>query len=592
MGINYIDGLRLHRSITAGLKKVVSRQDYLNKINVFPVPDGDTGTNMAYTLTTIENKIRNKAYVDVNKMSLAIADSALDGARGNSGAILAQFFVGFADGINNKTKLFATDLADAAIHAKKYSYDALVKPREGTILSVIKDWSNALYRFSKKSADIKTVLSKGFEVAQKSLINTPNQLDVLAKAGVLDAGAQGFVDMLEGIQDYIESGLVRKSELNIISKNSENIILNENFKYCTECIITGNNIPHRSIQERLMDVGDSIVLAGSKTKAKVHIHSDEPKKVFEICANYGSVIDKKTDNMHKQQSDAHKKHATTAIVIDSGGDLPEDLLDKNNIHVVPVRLNFGDTHYIDKVSLTSSEFWKELEESSIHPQTSQPSPGDFRKQYNFISNHYESAVSIHLPNSSSGTYQSALTASRSISKFPITVVDSSNASIGLGLIALSAAESVNAGKDINEVISAVDHAVKNTKVFLGLESLDNIVKGGRISKRVKKLANLLRINPILSFDRLGTLKPIGVTFGNNNKSEKFKKYVEKRIPIDKHIRIGIAHAKMDKFVECWSVELKKKYGEHNVIIAEMGPALAVHSGPGGLVFSIQTFSGE
>ena len=143
MGINYIDGLRLHRSITAGLKKVVSRQDYLNKINVFPVPDGDTGTNMAYTLTTIENKIRNKAYVDVNKMSLAIADSALDGARGNSGAILAQFFVGFADGINNKTKLFATDLADAAIHAKKYSYDALVKPREGTILSVIKDWSNA-----------------------------------------------------------------------------------------------------------------------------------------------------------------------------------------------------------------------------------------------------------------------------------------------------------------------------------------------------------------------------------------------------------------------------------------------------------------
>ncbi|MEC9437113.1 MAG: DAK2 domain-containing protein, partial [Candidatus Neomarinimicrobiota bacterium] len=261
MGINYIDGVRLHRSLTAGLKRVVSRQEYLNKINVFPVPDGDTGTNMAYTLTTIEEVIRNRAYSDINKMSMSIADSALDGARGNSGAILAQFFVGFADGIKDKTILFASDLAEAASHAKDYAYDALIKPKEGTILSVIRDWSEALLKFSKETNDIKLLLSKSLSIAQQSLEDTPKHLDVLAKAGVLDAGAQGFVDMLEGVQEFIDSGIITETDLKVIDDSNEiDATLNEKYRYCTECIILGDEIPRRLIQEKLMDVGDSIVL--------------------------------------------------------------------------------------------------------------------------------------------------------------------------------------------------------------------------------------------------------------------------------------------------------------------------------------------
>ena len=276
-----------HRSFTAGLKRVVSRQEYLNKINVFPVPDGDTGTNMAYTLTTIEGAIQNKAYSDIRKMSMAIADSALDGARGNSGAILAQFLVGFADGVKDKTILFASDLAAAAIHAKNYSYDALVKPREGTILSVIREWSEALVNYSKEVNDIKLLLSKSLSIAQRSLNDTPKHLDVLAKAGVLDAGAQGFVDILEGIQEYIDSGLISEADLKLIDDDEVDATLNEKFRYCTECIINGDEIPRRLIQERLMDCGDSIVLAGTKSKVKVHIHSDEPGKVFKICNEFG-----------------------------------------------------------------------------------------------------------------------------------------------------------------------------------------------------------------------------------------------------------------------------------------------------------------
>ncbi|MBT3797251.1 MAG: DegV family EDD domain-containing protein [Candidatus Marinimicrobia bacterium] len=592
MAIEYIDGIRLYRSITAGLRRVVSRQEYLNKINVFPVPDGDTGTNMAYTLTSIEDGIQNNAYSDIKKMSMKIADSALDGARGNSGAILAQFFVGFADGIKDVKKLNSAEFSQAIAHAKNYSYDALTKPREGTILSVIGGWSESLETSSKISNDFLSILSTGLIAAQKALDNTPNQLEVLAKAGVLDAGAQGFVDMLSGIQEFIESGSITEAELKIIEELEEvATTTNEKFRYCTECIILGENIPRRLLQERLMDLGNSIVLAGTKIKAKVHIHSDDPHSVFSLCKEYGSIKGEKTDDMIKQQADAHSSHSSTAIIVDSGCDLPDELIDNMNIHVIPVRLNFGDTHYVDKVSLTSDEFWKELEKNPMHPQTSQPSPGDFRRQYQFLSSHYESAVSIHLPEALSGTYQSALTAARSLSSFPVNILDSFSGSIGTGLIAMRTAEAIIEGKNIDEINIIAKQAIENTQLYVGLNTLDNIVKGGRISPTVKKIANFFKINPYLAFKKEG-LKPVGLSFGNKNKSEKFRKFVENKIPQNKKVRVGISHAQMNTFVDDWRKDLIRKFGDDNVIITDVGPALGVHAGPKVLCFAIQILNDD
>ena len=592
MAIEYIDGIRLYRSITAGLRRVVSRQEYLNKINVFPVPDGDTGTNMAYTLTSIEDGIQNNAYSDIKKMSMKIADSALDGARGNSGAILAQFFVGFADGIKDVKKLNTAEFSQAIAHAKNYSYDALTKPREGTILSVIGGWSESLETSSKISNDFLSILSTGLIAAQKALDNTPNQLEVLAKAGVLDAGAQGFVDMLSGIQEFIESGSITEAELKIIEELEEvATTTNEKFRYCTECIILGENIPRRLLQERLMDLGNSIVLAGTKIKAKVHIHSDDPHSVFSLCKEYGSIKGEKTDDMIKQQADAHSSHSSTAIIVDSGCDLPDELIDNMNIHVIPVRLNFGDIHYVDKVSLTSDEFWKELEKNPMHPQTSQPSPGDFRRQYQFLSSHYESAVSIHLPEALSGTYQSALTAARSLSSFPVNILDSFSGSIGTGLIAMRTAEAIIEGKNLDEINIIAKQAIENTQLYVGLNTLDNIVKGGRISPTVKKIANFFKINPYLAFKKEG-LKPVGLSFGNKNKSKKFRKFVENKIPQNKKVRVGISHAQMNTFVDDWRKDLIRKFGDDNVIITDVGPALGVHAGPKVLCFAIQILNDD
>ena len=171
-------------------------------------------------------------------------------------------------------------------------------------------------------------------------------------------------------------------------------------------------------------------------------------------------------------------------------------------------------------------------------------------------------------------------------KFPIEIKDSLNGSIGLGLITMSAAEAIKKKNDFNEVSKIVENAVENTTLFIGLKELNHVVKGGRISPKIKKVANFFRINPILTFNNKG-IKPIGFTIGNNNKAEKFKRFVESKIPKNKNVRLGIAYAKMEEFALNWSKNLRKDYGKENVVLTEVGPALGVHAGPGSLVFAIQ-----
>ncbi len=591
MQIKYIDGPRLHRAIQAGVNHVITRKDYLNKINVFPVPDGDTGTNMAFTLATISEETKSNNNKRVSKVADAIADASLNGARGNSGSILAQFFVGFADGVGRFKKLTPKRFSDAIKTAKHYSYDALSEPKEGTILSVISDWADSVKNIHEKHDDFVKILDFAFEQAKESLRKTPEKLAVLKKSGVVDAGAQGFVDFLEGIKHFIEKGVVDHVDTSTIAEPVENfeVDMTDDYRFCTECLVAGDEIDRIKLKEQLMNLGSSIVLAGSKKKAKIHIHTNDPQAIFTLCHEYGLVTGEKADDMLKQQKDAHGSHEDIAVVVDSGCDLPEDILEEYNIHMVPVRLNFGDEHHVDKVTITSEEFWHQLKTNPIHPQTSQPTQGDFRRQYQFLTGHYKNAISIHIPATVSGTMQSATLASEDAEDLPIDLVDSQNGSVGIGLIALRAAEAVQKKLPKDEILKIVNQAVENTTVYIGLETLDFVVKGGRVSASKKKVANLLRINPILSFAKNG-INPIGKTFGTKNKAEKLVKFVSSKIP-DGPFRVGLAHGNAPEIAEKAKVHFDS-LGAEKVITTEIGPALGVHAGPKSLVIAIQSLKDD
>ncbi|MDA0987012.1 MAG: DegV family EDD domain-containing protein [Bacteroidetes bacterium] len=593
MSILYLDGIRFKNGLISGFRQVIAQKDYLNKINVFPVPDGDTGTNMAFTLLGIQNAISRQTHSNINEMSQIVAESALDGARGNSGAILAQFFVGVADGLNNKIRVNAIDFTNAVKKGKLYAYDALITPKEGTILTVINDWVDELEKLSQQLDNFKIILEKALHRAKISLKETTSKLEVLAKAGVVDAGAQGFVELLNGIQQYIDSGFI--PEHLQVNEDANNVFINkpeilEEFQFCTECLIDGKEINRVSLKEEIMNLGNSIILGGTKNKIKLHIHTNNPKIIFEICAKYGIVSSEKADDMLQQQTDVLKVHENIALVVDSGCDLPEEILHEYNIHMVPVRLNFGDKHYVDKLTITTKEFWDEVKSNPINPTTSQPTPGDFKRQYQFLSGHYKSAISLHLPSKLSGTYQSAITAAKGIPDFQIKVIEAFNGSVGMGLIAIRIIEAIKKNKTIEEVEKIANQAITNCNVYVSLDTLEFVVRGGRLPASKKRLADLLKLNPILTFTENG-VKASGFTFGSQDKFKKFKKFISKKIP-KIPFRVGIAHAVAEEN----AVELKNFFKSikecDEVIFTNIGPALGAHSGPNAIAVAIQTLNDD
>ncbi len=596
--IQYMDGLRLNRAVISGIRYLISRQDYLNKINVFPVPDGDTGTNMSFTMNAILEVAIEQIQPRVDEFTKSISEAAIDGARGNSGVLIAQYFVGFAEGCENQEKLDGHTLGKAFETGAKSAREAMEDPREGTILTVFQDLADTInHEVQNGTTDIYELMKIGYKAACQSLKDTPEKLKILKKAGVVDAGAQGFVDFLTGMMNFMNDGSLKELDLsNLTVENKEaqteghhlNEEIDINYRYCTECRVKGSQIDRKDLRTKLKKIGDSLIVAGSNNKIHVHIHSNKPAEVFSLCEKYGNVDEQKADDMFHQQQLLDTKNIekrSVAVVTDSASDFHDENL---NIYVVPLRYSFGNKGYIDKVSQTISEFYKELTINEYHPQTSQPTAGDFKKQYQFLSSHYETIISLHLPKKLSGTYQSALNATKNSPDAKITVIDTNNVSVGNGLIVKHAAKLIKAGKNHDEVIKGINEAINKTKVFAIADTLSYAVKGGRVSSTKKMIADLLNAKPIMSIDKEGKLAPISAIFGKKNTTKKIYKFIKKQINSDKEYNVAIGHCISENEAELLRKMIYDNHSNINSIsVLEIGCALGVHTGPGTLAIGIQ-----
>jgi len=261
MKIYYLNGPRLLRAILAGSDSVINKTEYLNKINVFPVADNDTGTNMALTLQSINRALANSSPGSIQDVGNMVADSALMGAQGNSGVILAQFFLGFAENLNGKRRIKVKSFSSAVNSALKSSYQALSDPVEGTILDVMSAWAKAVEIASGKTQDFEILIESSLEASRYALAETPKKMKLLADAGVVDAGAQGFLYFIEGINKYIYSGNIEPppTEFEDIDTSHPNIEMDPGkikFQYCTECFITGTSMNKTDIKSKLIKIGD------------------------------------------------------------------------------------------------------------------------------------------------------------------------------------------------------------------------------------------------------------------------------------------------------------------------------------------------
>jgi len=588
--IRYLDGKRLRNAILASSKLIGRMQDHLNKINVFPVPDGDTGTNMAHTMNHISNGLSQLKDRSIATVSHELAQSALMGAQGNSGAILAQFFHGFAEGVKGKWMLSTAAFAAAVQRAKNAAYEALAEPRDGTIFTVISDWANYIENAAHKTEDFVELLRKGLQKAKQSLAETPTKLEVLKKAGVVDAGAQGFVHLLEGIVNFIERGRIERifhrqsDELPVVAHINLSEVESEiKFQFCTECMITGAKIDRANLRHALKNLGDSLIVAGGDDRARVHIHTNSPDAVFDVISGYGEISERKIDDMIKQHDDIYSatKLGTIGIVTDSSCDLPYHFIKENHIHIIPLKLIFGDQTYLDKVNISPIEFYDKLLTSLDHPKTSQPAVADVLKIYKQVLPQYDSILSIHLPKVVSGTIQTIEKAIQMSDSKKITCIDGKGISGALGLVVMEAVEAIKAGLSLEQVKGRVQYAIENIKIYIMLPTLKYLVKGGRVSKPKGMIAKILGLNPIISFDREGRVFLAAKAIGEKAAMKKTLKMAARYVRNYKRVKFIVAHANAYSKATWYVDQLKKLFDvKEDIPIVDAAPVLGVHAGPG------------
>lgn len=303
MSLVYINGNDLVRSIKAGCIKLEHNRDSVDLLNVFPVPDGDTGTNMYLTLLSAVKEGEKNLNQPLSKVARAISMGSLMGARGNSGVILSQIFRGFARTLEGKETANAMDLALALKSGAQTAYEAVMKPVEGTILTVIREIASTCETEARNDSDIVATLLAGIAVGYTTLERTPSLLPILKEAGVVDAGGQGLIYFLEGMVE----GLAHEKEIELsdyrerITPTSIDKVVRQDikldFQYCTEVLIKGVEMNTEDIKDHLRPLGDSMLVVGDEELVKVHIHSNHPGKVLETCLQWGQLSDIKINNM-------------------------------------------------------------------------------------------------------------------------------------------------------------------------------------------------------------------------------------------------------------------------------------------------------
>lgn len=315
MATNTIDAALLQKMFLAGAKSLESKKEWINDLNVFPVPDGDTGTNMTLTIMSAAKEVGALAVPDMESLSKAIATGSLRGARGNSGVILSQLFRGFTKEMSGLEVLTVEDIAKAAQRATETAYKAVMKPKEGTILTVAKGVSDKAAEAAEETEDIEEALLKIIQHAEYVLSKTPEMLPVLKEAGVVDSGGQGLVVVLRGMYDALTGKVtdfkiegVSKAKVSAAAKNTGAAIENVDIKfgYCTEFIIMLEKAFDEKTEEDfkafLSSIGDSIVCVALDDIVKVHVHTNHPGQAFEKALEYGQLTKMKVDNMREEHN--------------------------------------------------------------------------------------------------------------------------------------------------------------------------------------------------------------------------------------------------------------------------------------------------
>lgn len=581
-GISYVDGPRLSRSLLAAADWVAAGRDELNRMNVFPVPDGDTGTNMWLTLREVAQALRTLGDAPLPQVTETMAQASIRGARGNSGMMLSQFLLGLRDGLGDRPTASPRDLARAIRTGFERLNGALDDPVEGTILTVARDAADEADAAADER-DLKVFMRRLVTRAELSLQRTPELLQALKSAGVVDAGAKGFVRLLDGVKRLIEEGGQAQGAVDrdlVNAAATTEVASDRDYRFCTEVMVRGASLPKpEQVRAALRELGGSIVVLESGDLLKAHVHTDTPDRVFELGRGWGTLEYTKAEDMRAQHQALVNKRAV-AFVADTACDLPDSVVFEKQVGLVPLQVVVGDRVYRDRLELSAPEFFTRLR-SGQDATTSQPTRQAFTEVYQDALRVAEKIVVVTVSKPLSGTYANAEAAAKEVASDRISLVDSRSASLGEGMLVLRGLELAAQGVPPGEIATELARVRTQSSGFFVVDKLDRLIRSGRVSRLAGWLGTRLNLKPILTLTPEGEVDSAGRARGREAARTKVLALLDRALSArPQSLRLGVVHAGIHQFAETLRQELVRRYTPKEALISPITPVLAAHTGIG------------
>ncbi|HJQ67104.1 MAG TPA: DegV family protein [Gemmatimonadales bacterium] len=584
VGIAYVDGPRLRRSLLAAADWVAAGRDELNRINVFPVPDGDTGTNMCLTLRAVAHALRELGDAPLPRVTETMAQASIRGARGNSGLMLSQFLLGLQEGLGPRLSASTADLALAIRAGFERLQGSLDEPVEGTILTVAREAAQEAERAAGER-DVRVFVRRLVAQAESALARTPELLLALKQAGVVDAGAKGFVRFLDGVKRLIEEGTLAQGAVDRLELPNAAALTEvsdeRDYRYCTEILLRGSALPSGAeVRRALRVLGGSIVVLQTGDLLKAHVHTDRPDEVFALGATWGTIETKKAEDMRAQHR-ALQQRRTLVFTADTACDLPDSLVFEHGIGLVPTQLIIGDRVYLDRLEMTPGEFFARLR-AGEDASTSQPAPKAFEDAFRDALRNAEHIVAVLLSRALSGTYANAERAAKTIDPTRIHLVDSRGASLTEGMLVLRGLELAAQGWEAPAIARELIRVRDQSGGLFTVDNLERLIRSGRVGRLRGWLGTRLNLKPIMALTIDGKAEPVDRVRGGREaaRARVLARLDRLLTPRPGQLRLGVAHGDIPEFAEALRAELVERYRPKQIVVSPITPVIAAHAGIG------------
>lgn len=545
---------------------------------------------MCLTLRAVAGALRdlgdNGAPLPLPVVAEAMAQASVRGARGNSGMMLSQFLLGFREGIGQRLRASATDLAAAIQLGFERLRASLDEPMEGTILTVVREASDEAGQ-AHGEPDLRVFMGRLVSRAEAALQRTPDLLAALKSAGVVDAGAKGFVRLLEGVKRLIEEGHVAQGAVNRDGGGTApnaaaltDVESDRDYRYCTELMVRAPSLPDSAeVRKALRAHGGSIVVLSTGDLLKAHIHTDAPDGVFQLASTWGTLESTKADDMRAQHQ-ALQTRRPIAFVSDTACDLPDEIVLQYDVGLVPTQLIVEERAYRDRLELTSGEFFRRLR-AGLDASTSQPTPQAFADAYQDAARAGDHVIAIVLSSALSGTHANAEAAARRFDPARVTVVDSRSASLGEGLLVVRGVELAAAGWQPDAIVRELQRVRAQSGGFFTVDNFERLVRSGRVGRGRAWIGTKLNLKPVMALTMEGRIEPVGRARGREGARKRLLELLDRALtPRPRALRLGVAHGDIPAFAEALRAELVARYRPMQCLVTPVTPVIAAHAGIG------------